>query len=158
MTDCKHPWRSIDSKGEGIVECERCHQRWRGEAAEFVWKRAKEGIQELWGRLAKVADMLERDLNILSCDFCGEFFPGSGSKLGLVANGQCLCYECAPAWYDKIASRYNDPDRHYVRMALARWLSRYCYYNPHTAKLYRALEAEITYCLKQDGKLAYVLQ
>jgi hypothetical protein len=159
MSDCKHLWRKIEAKGDGIVECTECGQRWRGAGAEFVWQRAKDALADLERRLKNMNEALDREFKLIPCDTCGALFPREGSKHGLNINGNYVCYACAPDWFEKVGNRFTDErDRDYARMMLARWLARYCYYNPHTAPLYRALEAEVTYVLKQEGRLSYAVQ
>jgi hypothetical protein len=29
MSDCKHPWKKIEAKADGIGECVECGLRWR---------------------------------------------------------------------------------------------------------------------------------
>jgi len=135
-----------------------CGQRWRGVGVEFIWKRAKDALAALDRRLAKVTEILDHQFNLISCDTCGAYFSREMSKHGLNINGHYVCYACAPDWYEKVGNRFSDErDRQYAGMALARWLARHYYYNPHTAKLYRALEAEVTYVLKQEGMLTFAV-
>src|SRR6185369_4868632 len=116
MSDCKHPWTKIESKGGGIVECKQCHQRWRGAAAEFVWKRAKDGLCQIVQQFVRLTQMLERDLGILCCTFCGAYFRREGNKHGLNVNGHYVCYACAPDWFETVAARFEEKERRSASM------------------------------------------
>src|SRR3954453_21518297 len=158
MSDCEHPWKKLETKDAGVIECVECHQRWRGAAAEFVWRRAKEAMGELNRRLDKVQEVFEENLKMYPCDMCGGFFPKQESKFGLNINGVYLCYGCAPEWVKGIERRYEDDrDRRYARMRLARWLCEHWYLNAHTIGMWRALELEIIIVRKEQGKLVYAV-
>jgi hypothetical protein len=158
MSECEHPWKKIEARDAGVIECVQCRQRWRGPAAEFVWRRAHQAIGELVHRLDKVTEAFDNYFKMWSCDLCGAYFPQQESKHGLNINGVYLCYGCAPEWLEKVGNRYDDDrDRRYARVRLARWLCEHWYLNAHTIGMWRALELEIIVVRKAQGKLVYAV-